>query len=77
MTGSGTNGSGLWIFTREQERDEALVQKVRSVSNLEARHAEVLAPKPTTHGPLRKPDLKPSIFGARSTYDTQIGIALP
>ncbi|CAE7497076.1 unnamed protein product [Symbiodinium sp. CCMP2592] len=32
MTGSGTNGSGLWIFTREQERDEALVQKVRAIA---------------------------------------------
>lgn len=32
MTGSGTNGSGLWIFTREQKRDEALVQKVRAIA---------------------------------------------
>mmetsp|Transcript_42278 Transcript_42278/g.88331 ORF Transcript_42278/g.88331 Transcript_42278/m.88331 type:complete len:360 (-) Transcript_42278:229-1308(-) len=31
-TGSGTNGSGLWIFTREQKRDEALVQKVRAIA---------------------------------------------
>jgi len=31
-TGSGTNGSGLWIFTRAQERDEALVQKVRDIA---------------------------------------------
>eukprot|EP00913_Durusdinium_trenchii_P026564 g24922.t1 len=28
----GTNGSGLWIFTRQQKRDEALVQKVRSIA---------------------------------------------
>mmetsp|Transcript_73275 Transcript_73275/g.174604 ORF Transcript_73275/g.174604 Transcript_73275/m.174604 type:complete len:381 (-) Transcript_73275:212-1354(-) len=32
MTGSGTNGSGLWIFTRDQKRDEALVQKVRAIA---------------------------------------------
>lgn len=31
-TGTGTNGSGLWIFTRKQERDEALVQKIRGVA---------------------------------------------
>jgi lipocalin len=31
-TGSGTNGSGLWIFTREQKRDETLVQKVRGIA---------------------------------------------
>jgi lipocalin len=31
-TGSGTNDSGLWIFTRQQKRDEALVQKVRGIA---------------------------------------------
>ncbi|CAJ1395425.1 unnamed protein product [Effrenium voratum] len=31
-TGSGTNNAGLWIFTRSQKRDEALVQKVRSIA---------------------------------------------
>jgi len=31
-TGTGTNGAGLWIFTRQQKRDEALVQKVRSIA---------------------------------------------
>jgi len=31
-TGSGTNGAGLWIFTRKQQRDEALVQKVRGLA---------------------------------------------
>jgi len=31
-TGTGTNGSGLWIFTRKQERDDALVTKVRGVA---------------------------------------------
>lgn len=31
-TGTGTNGSGLWIFTRQQKRDEALVQKVRRIA---------------------------------------------
>lgn len=31
-TGSGVNDAGLWIFTRQQTRDEALVQKVRSIA---------------------------------------------
>jgi len=31
-TGGGVNGSGLWIFTREQQRDEALVQKGRDLA---------------------------------------------
>jgi len=31
-TGTGTNGSGLWIFTRQRIRDEALVQKVRGIA---------------------------------------------
>ena len=31
-TGTGTNGSGLWIFTRKQERDETLVNKVRAIA---------------------------------------------
>ena len=31
-TGTGTNGSGLWIFTREQKRDAALVEKVREIA---------------------------------------------
>jgi len=32
QTGEGVNGSGLWIFTRRQQRDEALVQKVRKIA---------------------------------------------
>jgi len=31
-TGTGTNDAGLWIFTREQKRDDALVQKVRDIA---------------------------------------------
>jgi len=31
-TGSGVNGAGLWIFTRKQSRDEAVVQKVRGIA---------------------------------------------
>ena len=31
-TGTDTNNSGLWIFTRAQKRDEALVQKVRAIA---------------------------------------------
>jgi len=32
MTGTGTNNSGLWIFTRKQERDDALVQKIKGIA---------------------------------------------
>jgi lipocalin len=31
-TGSGVNGAGLWIFTRQQARNEILVQKVRKIA---------------------------------------------
>merc|ERR1711972_231151 len=31
-TGTGVNQAGLWIFTRQQSRDEALVQKVRQMA---------------------------------------------
>merc|ERR1712100_699902 len=30
--GSGTNNSGLWIFTREQKRNEELIAKVRGIA---------------------------------------------
>jgi len=32
QTGTGESGSGLWIFTRAQERDEAIVQKARGIA---------------------------------------------
>ena len=28
----GVNGSGLWIFTRSQERDEAVIEQARAVT---------------------------------------------
>jgi len=31
-TGSGVNGSGLWIFTRKQQKDAALIEKVRRIA---------------------------------------------
>merc|ERR1719498_1065184 len=31
-TGTGTNDSGLWIFTREQQRNEQLISKVRGIA---------------------------------------------
>jgi len=31
-TGSGTNDSGLWIFTRQQMRDDTLIAKVRDIA---------------------------------------------
>lgn len=32
VTGTGINNSGLWIFTRSQQRDEALVNKTRTIA---------------------------------------------
>lgn len=32
-TGTGVNGSGLWIFTRQQLRDDAVVNKVRFLAD--------------------------------------------
>ena len=32
-TSNGTNNAGFWIFTRQQIRDEALVQKVRGIAS--------------------------------------------
>jgi len=31
-TGTGVNNAGLWIFTRQQDRNEALVEKVRHIA---------------------------------------------
>jgi lipocalin len=31
-TGSGVNGAGLWIFTRARQRDDALIDEVRSIA---------------------------------------------
>jgi lipocalin len=31
-TGKGINESGLWIFTREQKRDDDLIQEVRGIA---------------------------------------------
>jgi lipocalin len=33
-TGTGVNGSGLWIFTRQSQRDQVLVDKVRAVATV-------------------------------------------
>jgi len=41
-TGTGTNDSGLWIFTRRQERDEALVSKIRGIAESKGFDASVL-----------------------------------
>lgn len=41
-TGTGVNGAGLWIFTRQQQRDEALVQKVRSIASAKGFDLSVL-----------------------------------
>lgn len=31
-TGTGTNNAGLWIFSRSQERDDELIEKVRNIA---------------------------------------------
>eukprot|EP00746_Dinoflagellata_sp_MGD_P080672 gnl/MRDRNA2_/MRDRNA2_32178_c0_seq1.p1 gnl/MRDRNA2_/MRDRNA2_32178_c0~~gnl/MRDRNA2_/MRDRNA2_32178_c0_seq1.p1 ORF type:complete len:218 (-),score=44.77 gnl/MRDRNA2_/MRDRNA2_32178_c0_seq1:400-1053(-) len=31
-TGTGVNNSGLWIFTRKQQKDAALIEKVRGIA---------------------------------------------
>jgi len=31
-TGDGVNGAGLWIFTRKQQRDQDLLEKVRNIA---------------------------------------------
>jgi lipocalin len=41
-TGTGTNNSGLWIFTRKQERDDALVQKIKGVAEAKGFDVSVL-----------------------------------
>jgi lipocalin len=40
--GTGTNNSGLWIFTRKQERDEALIQKVKGIAKAKGFDISVL-----------------------------------
>jgi len=41
-TGNGVNNAGLWIFTRQQKRDEALVQKVRHLAAVKGFDLSVL-----------------------------------
>jgi len=41
-TGTGINKSGLWIFTRKQARDDALVQKVRGIAKSKGFDVSVL-----------------------------------
>jgi len=48
-TGSGVNGAGLWIFTRKQQRDEALVQKVRGLAKAMGFDLSVLNDVDQTH----------------------------
>jgi len=48
-TGTGTNDSGLWIFTRKQERDEAPVQKIKGVAKDKGFDISVLKSTDQTH----------------------------
>jgi len=41
-TGNGVNGSGLWIFTRSQERDENLISMIRNVAKQQGFDLSVL-----------------------------------
>lgn len=41
-TGRGVNDSGLWIFLRKEERDEALVAKVRALAEAKGFDVNVL-----------------------------------
>merc|ERR1712146_164556 len=41
-TGSGVNNSGLWIFTRAQKRDDALVNEVRAIAEAKGFDLSVL-----------------------------------
>jgi len=41
-SGTGTNNSGLWIFTRKQKRDEALVQKIKGIAEAKGFDVSVL-----------------------------------
>eukprot|EP00929_Paragymnodinium_shiwhaense_P031082 TRINITY_DN174_c0_g1_i1.p1 TRINITY_DN174_c0_g1~~TRINITY_DN174_c0_g1_i1.p1 ORF type:complete len:217 (-),score=40.07 TRINITY_DN174_c0_g1_i1:203-853(-) len=40
--GGGVNGSGLWIFTRSQSRDDTLMNKVRSIAEAKGFDLSVL-----------------------------------
>lgn len=41
-TGSGVNGSGLWIFTRAQKRDPVLINKIRAIASAKGFDLSVL-----------------------------------
>lgn len=41
-TGDGINDSGFWLFTRQQERDEAIVQKMRGIAKAKGFDLSVL-----------------------------------
>lgn len=41
-SGTGTNNSGLWIFTRKQERDEALVHRIKGIAEAKGFDVSVL-----------------------------------
>jgi lipocalin len=42
VNGSGTNDSGLWIFTRSQKRDEVLVERIRDMAKAQGFDITVL-----------------------------------
>jgi len=50
-TGSGVNSAGLWIFTRQQTRNEDLVQKVRQIAKRKGFDLSVLSDVDQSHCP--------------------------
>jgi len=54
-SGTGTNNSGLWIFTRKQERDEALVQKIKGIAAAKGFDISVLKDTDQTNCASSKP----------------------
>merc|ERR1712039_676328 len=50
-TGKGVNQAGLWIFTRQQTRDEALVQQVRDIAREKGFDLTVLSDVDQTNCP--------------------------
>jgi len=58
-TGDGVNGSGLWIFTRSQERNQTVVDYVRHIAGNKGFDLTVLGDV-EQEGCLYKPELKTS-----------------
>jgi len=65
-TDAGTNGAGLWIFTRDQARDEDLVNKVRGIAQAKGFDLTVLEDVAQENCPQDFPLEQQSTSGTRS-----------